>query len=259
MKLTSQEVEQFRREGYLNIPHRVIEADHLALLRERYDALFAQKRCTSGEGLRNLAVIGESEQDETADRSEEMLQIMEMWRYDDAYRKLLYHEPLLDIAESLIGSNIQLFHDQALYKPARHGGEVPWHQDNGYWRCTPPNLVSIWMALDDADEGNGCMNVIPGSHLESAAAHDRAASEKGKLPALLEANVDETRATPVPVKAGYAMVHHCLMLHQTNPNRSNRERRAMVIHYMPTGTRNGKGEGMADHLLLRGELAGIAS
>ena len=123
---------------------------------------------TSGEGLRNLAVVGDSEQDETADRSEEMLQIMEMWRYDEVYRQLLYHEPLLDIAESLVGPNIQLFHDQALYKPARYGGEVPWHQDNGYWRCTPSNLVSIWMALDDADEDNGCMNVIPGSHLESA-------------------------------------------------------------------------------------------
>jgi ectoine hydroxylase-related dioxygenase (phytanoyl-CoA dioxygenase family) len=254
MKLTPQQIEQFGQKGYLKIAHRLITDDHLTLLRERYDALFAKKRGTSGEGLRNLAVIGDSEQDETADRSEEMLQIMEMWHYDEVYRQLLYHEPLLDIAESLIGSNIQLFHDQALYKPARHGGEVPWHQDNGYWRCTPSNLVSIWMALDDADEENGCMNVIPGSHLESAPDHDRAVSEKGELPALLQANVEENRAAPVPLKAGYAMVHHCLMLHQTNPNRSQRRRRAMVIHYMPTGTRNGKGEVMDDRLVLRGEL-----
>ena len=254
MKLTPQLVEQFQQTGYLKIPHRLIADDHLALLREHYDVLFAKKRGTSGEGLRNLAVVGETEQDETADRSDEMLQIMEMWRYDAVYRQLLYHEPLLDIAESLIGPNIQLFHDQALYKPARHGGEVPWHQDNGYWHCTPPNLVSIWMALDDADEANGGMNVIPGSHLENAPNHDRAVSEKGKLPALLQANVDENRAVPVPVKAGYAMVHHCLMLHQTNPNWSPRRRRAMVIHYMPTGTRNGKGEVMTNNLVLRGEL-----
>ena len=254
MKLTPQQIEQFGQKGYLKIAHRLITDDHLTLLRERYDALFAKKRGTSGEGLRNLAVVGDSEQDETANRSEEMLQIMEMWHYDEAYRQLLYHEPLLDIAESLIGSNIQLFHDQALYKPARHGGEVPWHQDNGYWRCTPSNLVSIWMALDDADEENGCMNVSPGSHLEGAPDHDRAISEKGELPALLRASVDENRRAPVPVKAGYAMVHHCLMLHQTNPNRSHRGRRAMVIHYMPTGTRNGKGEVMDDRLVLRGKL-----
>lgn len=253
MKLTPQEVEQFQHDGYLKIPHRLIENDRLAMLRKHYDALFAQKRGTTGEGLRNLAVVGESEQDEDTDCSEEMLQIMEMWRFDAVYRKLLYHEPLLDIAESLIGPDIQLFHDQALYKPAYHGGKVPWHQDNGYWRCNPPDLVSIWMALDDADEENGCMNVIPGSHLESAAGHNRARSEKGDLPALLEAEVDEARAVPVSVKAGYAVVHHCLMLHQTNPNRSDRDRRAMVIHYMPSGTRNAKEEVMADRLLLRGE------
>jgi ectoine hydroxylase-related dioxygenase (phytanoyl-CoA dioxygenase family) len=254
MKLNSQQVEQFRRDGYLKIPHRLIEDDHLKVLRKHYDALFAQKRGAIGQGLRNLAVVGASENQADADRSEEMLQIMEMWRYDAVYRELLYHASLLDIVESLIGPNIQLFHDQALYKPAHHGGPVPWHQDNGYWRCEPPELVSIWIALDDADEGNGCMNVIPGSHLEIAPSHSRAYSEKGALPALLEAKVDESRATPVPVKAGYGMAHHCLTLHHTKPNTSARDRRAMVIHYMPAGTRNGKGEVMRDHLMLRGKF-----
>jgi ectoine hydroxylase-related dioxygenase (phytanoyl-CoA dioxygenase family) len=252
MKLTPQEIEKFRRDGYLKINNRVIDDAHLQTLREHYDAVFAERRGTFGQGLRNLAVIGESESDETADRSEEMLQIMEMWRLDEAFRQLLYHEPLLDIAESLIGPHIQLFHDQALYKPAYHGGEVHWHQDNGYWRCDPPNLVSIWMALDDADEDNGCMNVIPGSYLEGLAAHDRATSQKGNLSALLEAEVDVARAVPVPVKAGYAMVHHCMTLHQTHPNHSPRDRRAMIIHYMPVGTRNRDGAVMTDRLLLRG-------
>ena len=255
MKLMPEEVEQFSREGYLKIDGRVIDDEHLTLLRQHYDALFAKRRGTIGEGLRNLAVVGDSESDEAADRTEEMLQIMEMWSLDEEFRKLLYHEPLLDIAESLIGSDIQLFHDQALYKPAYHGGEVYWHQDNAYWQCDPPNLVSIWIALDDADEENGCMNVIPGSYLEGLAAHGRAKSEKGKLPALLEVKPDVDRAVPVPVEAGCAMVHHCMTLHQTNPNRSTRDRRAMVLHYMQSGTRNRDGEVMKDKPLLRGKLA----
>ena len=255
MRLMPKEVEQFRREGYLKIDKRVIDDEHLTVLREHYDAVFAQKRGTTGEGLRNLAVVGDSESSEDIDSAEEMLQIMEMWRFDEEYRKLLYHEPLLDIAESLIGSDIQLFHDQALYKPAYHGGEVYWHQDNAYWQCKPPNLVSIWIALDDADQENGCMNVIPGSYSEGLAAHGRAESEKGKLPALLQVDADVDRAVPVPVKAGCVMVHHCMTLHQTNPNRSSRDRRALAIHYMPSGTRNREGEVMKDNLLLRGELA----
>ena len=96
MKLTPQEVEQFRHVGYLNIEKRLIDDAHLTILREHYDALFAEKRDTIGEGLRNLAVVGESESDEDADRAEEMLQIMEMWQLDEEYRKLLYHDPLLD-------------------------------------------------------------------------------------------------------------------------------------------------------------------
>ncbi len=255
MKLTPQEIEKFRNDGYLKINEQVIDDAHLAVLREHYDALFEQKRDTIGEGLRNLAVVGESEVDEDADRAEEMLQIMEMWRFDEEYRKLLYHEPLLDIAESLIGSDIQLFHDQALYKPAFHGGEVHWHQDNAYWQCDPPNLMSIWIALDDADEENGCMNVIPGSYIEGLAAHGRAKSEKGNLPALLQVDADVDRAVPVPVEAGSAMGHHCMTLHQTNPNRSSRDRRAMVIHYMPSGTRNRNGDVMNENLLLRGKLS----
>ena len=256
MKLTSQAVEQFQQEGYLKIGHRILADDHLAAVREHYDALFAQKRGTIGEGLRNLATIGESVDDPEADRSEEMLQIQQMWQRDEAFRELLYHSPLLDIAESLIVPNIQVFFDQALYKPANHGGAVHWHQDNGYWGCVPPNLVSIWMALDDADEENGCMNVIPGSHREGLAAHERAMTEKGKLPALLTAKVDTKRVVTVPVKAGHAMVHHCLTLHQSNPNTSARERRAMVIHYMPTGTRSREGELLVDRPLVRGELIG---
>ena len=254
MKLTRQAVEQFQREGYLKISHRVLADNHLAAVREHYDALFAQKRGTIGEGLRNLATIGESVDDPEADHSEEMLQIQQMWQRDDVFRELLYHSPLLDIAESLVGPDIQVFFDQALYKPANHGGAVHWHQDNGYWGCVPPNLVSIWMALDDADEENGCMNVIPGSHREGLAAHERAMTEKGKLPALLAAKVDTERAVAVPVKAGHAMVHHCLTLHQTNPNTSARERRAMVVHYMSTGTRNREGELLVEQPVVRGEL-----
>lgn len=251
MKLSVQDVETFNHEGYLKINERVIDDNHLTVLREHYDKVFGERRDTTGEGLRNLAVVGDSEIDETADRSEEMLQIMEMWRLDPEYKKLLYHKPLLNIVECIIGNEIQLFHDQALFKPAFHGGEVHWHQDNAYWQCNPPNLVSIWIALDDADEENGCMNVIPGSHLEGLTSHGRAKSEKGDLPALLQVEVDETRAVAVPVNAGYAMAHHCMTLHQTDPNKSARDRRAMVIHYMPTGTRNREGIVMEDHLTLR--------
>ena len=98
MKLTEKAVEQFQREGYLKIGHRVLDDDHLATLREHYDSVFAQKHGTFGEGMRNIAAIGESADDPEADHSEVMLQIQQMWQRDEAFRELLYHSPLLDIA-----------------------------------------------------------------------------------------------------------------------------------------------------------------
>ena len=96
------------------------------------------------------------------------------------YRRLLYDDRILDMVEDLIGPNIQLFHDQALYKPARHGGPALWHQDNAYWRCSPPNLVSCWLTLDDVDVHNGAMQFLPGTHFRSEE-HERLADNNALL------------------------------------------------------------------------------
>jgi ectoine hydroxylase-related dioxygenase (phytanoyl-CoA dioxygenase family) len=252
LKLKTRDVQTFQQQGYLEIPHRVIEEDHLQQLRKSYDQVFSERHGTSGQGLRNLSVT-ESMTDATEDEHEsEMLQVMEMWQKSKDFQDLLYYDPLLDIAGSLIGENIQLFHDQALYKPAKIGGAVPWHQDNGYWRCQPADLVSIWIALDDADQENGCMIVIPASHVDGQVSHSRAKTGDRELPALLFTDANESKAVSVPLKAGHAMVHHCLTVHQTQPNWSDRDRRAIVIHYMPVGTENSEGMLLKDNLLLRG-------
>src|SRR5438309_968787 len=79
--------------------------------------------------------------------------------------------------------NVRLYHDQGRYKPALHGDEVPWHQDNGYWKLEPPGAASCWIALDDATLENGCMWVIPGSHLVGDAPHQRAGDYVAQLAA----------------------------------------------------------------------------
>ncbi|MBT6149603.1 MAG: hypothetical protein HOH74_29460, partial [Gemmatimonadetes bacterium] len=169
--------------------------------------------------------------DEGAD--EEMLQIMQCCERSLAFRRLLYDDGILDIVEDLIGSRIQLFHDQALFKPAQHGGPISWHQDNGYWKCLPANLVSCWLTLDGVDVANGAMHMIPGSHL---AAHGHVRGD-----VLLDASeaLPDIDPTVVDLPAGGAMFHHCQTLHSTPPNRTDRQRRAFAIHFMTPGTRSG--------------------
>jgi ectoine hydroxylase-related dioxygenase (phytanoyl-CoA dioxygenase family) len=89
------------------------------------------------------------------------------------------------------------------------------------------------MTLDDADVHNGAMQVLPGSHLRPLM-HPQSASTNALLD--LGDTVDASRAVVIDLPAGGAMLHHCQTLHYTPPNRTARQRRAFVIHFMPPGT-----------------------
>jgi 2-oxoglutarate-dependent dioxygenase len=240
MKPSNEQIAQFQRDGFIQAGV-VLSPEELSELRAAYDRIFAATEKPSS--YRNL---GEKE----GGLSEgAVLQIIDMHKLDDAFQRLLFKPAILDLVEGYMGTpNIRLYHDQALYKPALHGDEVPWHQDNGYWKLEPPNALSLWIALDDADELNGCMRFVPGSHMAGEVGHQRA----GQYIAQLKADADESLAVAVPVSAGSGVFHHCRTLHNTKPNHTTRQRRAWVMHLMPSGTRQG-GMMLNDRLLLRGE------
>jgi phytanoyl-CoA hydroxylase len=242
MALTQEQLDFFFENGYVNCG-KVLDDTELQTMRAEYDQVF--KIAEEKGGATNLAASKNGE----APTQKRMLQIMNVCERNIHFRKLLYHSKILDIVQDLIGPNIMLFHDQALYKPAFTGGAVFWHQDNAYWQCVPANLVSCWMTLDDAFRDNGAMQVIPGSHLKPAR-HDAAKSTDR----LKETEVDESKAVVVDVPAGGCMIHHCQTLHYTAPNTTDKQRRAFAIHFMPFGTRGREKEIMRasfSHPILR--------
>lgn len=236
MVLSQEQVDFFHENGYLSYGV-VLEAEEIEVLRREYDAELRRARETNS--YRNLAISdgGDSASKEAADQ--QMLQLMQMCDRNIHFRRLIYNDRILDVLEDLLGPNIMLFHDQALYKPAHTGGPVFWHQDNAYWRCAPANLISCWLTLDDVDRDNGAMQLLPGSHLRPAH-HDPSSSTNALLDS--SAAVDETKAVVVELPAGGCMFHHCQTLHYTQPNATDRQRRAMALHYMAPGTRAGDGE-----------------
>jgi len=232
MTLTQQQLDAFWTEGYLRIG-KLFDGDELETLRREYDAEFAKAESTGS--FRNLAEDGDATAESDKGR---MLQIINMYRRNPTYHQLIYDERILDLVEDIIGPNIQLFHDQALWKPAGDGGAVFWHQDNAYWKCRPATLVSCWLTLDDVVRENGAMQVIPGSHLKPVQ-HGSA----GETTALQEIkDVDESKAKVIELEAGGVMLHHCQTLHYTQPNETDRQRRAFAIHFMPPGTDRQNGD-----------------
>ena len=231
--LSQEQIDEFHLRGYIAYG-KLLDDPLIEVLRAEYDRLFAEARQTGR--FRNLSIGDTEDLDKKNNADEQMLQIMQMCERSLDFRQLLYDGRILDIAEDLIGPNIQLFHDQALFKPAHHGGSVFWHQDNAYWQCVPANLVSCWLTLDDVDVANGAMHLIPGSHL---AAHGH---ERGDV--LLDASdaVGGVEPVVVDLPAGGAMFHHCQTLHSTPPNRTDRQRRAFAAHFMTPGTRSAAGD-----------------
>lgn len=148
----------------------------------------------------------------------------------------LMHDPRLGkMAATLAGvEGIRIWHDQALYKPP-FGNPTGWHLDNPYWSFTSRDSLSIWVALDAATLGNGCMWYIPGSHKTARQDNAGIGPNQGDLFKLYpEWRQIEPVACPCP--AGAAVFHSGLTAHGAGANMTNKPRRAMTCAYMPEGS-----------------------
>ncbi len=147
-------------------------------------------------------------------------------------------------AQSLLGD--ELFYPNDLYflKPPGTGQAVAWHQDSWYFRnlyqarendSIEGVTLGTWLAIDDADEENGCLWVIPGTHRRGVVAHEDDPNAEGiflgnKLPKITAEM--ERQAMPVEVPKGSVIFFNNALLHRSTPNRSVRYRRAYIVHYM---------------------------
>ena len=77
-----------------------------------------------------------------------------------------------DVCADLIGPDVRLYWDQAVYKKPGTESPFPWHQDNGYAFVEPQQYLTCWVALTDATEDNGCPWVVPGLHRRGTLAHE---------------------------------------------------------------------------------------
>jgi len=157
---------------------------------------------------------------------------------DPFWVRLVGDARLLDIAEQFIGPDIALFASHYISKPPFDGQAVLWHQDGSYWPLQPMEVVTLWLAVDDALPENGCMRVIPGTqHLDLQRMRRRTDVANVLSSEIDPALVDEGRAVDCALRAGGVEVHHPNIIHGSNANTSPRRRCGLTIRYIPTTTR----------------------
>jgi len=133
-----------------------------------------------------------------------------------------------DLTFDLIGPDVRLYWDQAVYKKPGTDDPFPWHQDNGYNFIEPQQYLTCWVALTDATVDNGCPWVVPGLHQLGTLRHEL--SDLGFV-CLREAD----DAVAVPAKAGSIVVFSSLTPHSTGPNHTAGVRKAYIVQYAPDG------------------------
>ncbi|MSR82909.1 MAG: hypothetical protein EXS58_08280 [Candidatus Latescibacteria bacterium] len=220
MPLTNQQVEQFRTQGYLDLPHFFTAREVAALQAEI--ARFKQ------EGrLRNVATEGDGK---THSATKANLQLIPLFDKSDLLRALPFEAKVTQAVGQLIGEPFVLHLDQMFLKPARHGVGTSWHQDNAYFKIADPlKGTAMWIAAHDATLANGTLCVVPESFKE-AYPHSRDPHSDHHI----RCYPPEERAVPVELEAG-GVVFFCYgTAHSTGANHTDRERAGIAFHFLRT-------------------------
>lgn len=148
--------------------------------------------------------------------------------HDEAFARSLAEPGLLDMVEQLLGPDIRWHHTKLNAKQPHGSGQVEWHTDWGYYPHTNADLLEIAIAVDPATEANGCLWVLPGSHLGPALDHTESGRFVGAVP---PGSFDEARIEPLELEPGDVSIHHVRLLHGSGPNRTERQRRLLLQGY----------------------------
>jgi phytanoyl-CoA hydroxylase len=180
--------------------------------------------------------------------------------YHPFFDALMRSAPILDAVEDLIGPGVRFQGNKLNMKSAAFGSPVEWHQDFAFYPHTNDDLLACGVALDDCTMENGCLLVIPGSHHAPILDHHQDGRFAGAIDPT-RADVDLSRAVPLPVTAGGITLHHCRLLHGSQPNRSAQPRRLFLIQYAAVDAWPLSGIASWDAFngnLLRGEPTSVA-
>ncbi|MDE0314149.1 MAG: phytanoyl-CoA dioxygenase family protein [Candidatus Poribacteria bacterium] len=144
-------------------------------------------------------------------------------------RDIRLTDPIVD----LIGPDILGLNNLYIWKPPRIGLGFPWHQDKWYFnhQYITTKTVGTWTAIDDADIGNGCLYVIPGSHKNEVHEHvELEGSQQNEFKQALGARDEDGVAVEVP--SGSVIFFNNQLLHKSTDNHSDHFRRCNVAHYI---------------------------
>ncbi len=213
--LTEREVRSFSERGY-HFPARILTGGEAAAYRARLEAFERSQGGPLSGALRNKPHL--------------------LFTWID---ELTRHPKILDAVETILGPNLLVWSSSFFTKEATDPAYVSWHQDSTYWGLSSPDVVTAWVGFTDSNVSNGCMQVIPGTHLKDQLPHQDTFAQNNLLTRGQEVAVEVNpgAAVDVVLQAGEMSLHHVRLVHGSPPNGSNDRRFGYAIRYVPTYVR----------------------
>ena len=238
-KLTTQEASFYRNQGYFICDRPVFSQSKFERLRDRFES--------------HLASVPDGESAE---------QGMDVPHFvDTTLFEWLLADEVLDLIEPILGTDITLFSSHFICKPAGTGKRSPWHTDGYYWRgkLSPMEVVTVWLAIDPAVPENGCMYVIPASHLSGDHTyHEVDCADNVFALEMDESQVDPAKAVPCVLQPNQASLHDAHTVHGAPANTSSMRRCGYTMRYIRSTTQlDVKQHDLQNLYLARGQDHGV--
>jgi ectoine hydroxylase-related dioxygenase (phytanoyl-CoA dioxygenase family) len=216
VNISSEDLNFYRDHGYLRI-NKIVDPSAIDTLREE----ILEVVCRS-HGVSRMEL---SQASTSADKLRQSRQYLEAMKLNE----LINGAEMISLASQLVEGPARLYSPFTAVKSGGGGGTFHFHQDNNYTQHEPVGgSLNIWVALSDMSEANGCLQVVPRSHLNGNVTSKESADGDGHR----EVEVDPATCVALNMKAGDAVAFSRWAIHGSGPNNTIEPRVAYALQYV---------------------------
>jgi len=221
--ITNDDVAVYDQQGFLVVPNVLSDQELGQIRQELKELVIKAAGVTKNDEVYDL-------EDNHSSNTPKVRRIKEPHLVMPSVAALVRHPTLVAILTQLIGPGVRFQTSKLNMKSAGDGSAVEWHQDWAFYPHTNDDLLAVGVMIDDIDEANGPMCVLPGSHRGVIHDHHSNGFFCGAIDPV-ENTIDLSPAIPLLGSAGSMTFHHVRAVHGSAPNRSDHSRNFLLFQY----------------------------